>query len=85
MAPGGDTDRDDDGDGFPDGVLQQSFSPSAAARGIFTQFNYFFVDGHVAPRRWSWPKRLGPGKNEPAENDLNLQDLRWLQAGLPEP
>jgi len=45
VAPGGDVDRDDDGDGFPDGVLQQSFSPSAAQRGIFTQFNYFFVDG----------------------------------------
>lgn len=45
MAPGGDTDRDDDGDGFPDGVLQQSFSPAAASRGIFNQFNYFFVDG----------------------------------------
>jgi serine protease len=45
VAPGGDVDRDDDADGFPDGVLQQSFSPSAAQRGIFTQFNYFFVDG----------------------------------------
>jgi serine protease len=45
MAPGGDVDRDDDGDGFPDGVLQQTFSPSAASRGIYTTFNYFFVDG----------------------------------------
>jgi serine protease len=45
VAPGGDVDRDDDSDGFPDGVLQQTFSPSAAQRGIFTQFNYFFVDG----------------------------------------
>src|SRR5262249_25939160 len=34
VAPGGDVDRDDDGDGFPDGVLQQTFSPSAAARGV---------------------------------------------------
>jgi len=47
--------------------------------------NLSFVDGHVAFQRWRWPKRLGPGKNEPAENRLDLQDLRWLQAGLPEP
>jgi prepilin-type processing-associated H-X9-DG protein len=47
--------------------------------------NVSFVDGHVDDQRWRWPKRLGPGKNERAENDLDLQDLRWLQAGLPEP
>jgi serine protease len=45
MAPGGDVDRDDDNDGFPDGVLQQTFSPALALRGIYTSFNYFFVDG----------------------------------------
>lgn len=45
VAPGGDTDRDDDGDGFPDGILQQTMNPSAAQRGIFTQFSYFFADG----------------------------------------
>jgi serine protease len=50
MAPGGDLDRDDTGSGGvpdqrPDGVLQQSFSPSAANQGRFTDFAYFFVSG----------------------------------------
>jgi len=46
VAPGGDIDRDDDGDGFPDGVLQQTFDPDTAARfGRYDDFAYFFVDG----------------------------------------
>ena len=46
MAPGGDLDRDDDADGFPDGVLQQTFDPDTAAReGRYDDFAYFFVDG----------------------------------------
>jgi len=46
VAPGGDLDRDDDGDGFPDGVLQQTFDPrTAAEQGRFDDFAYFFVDG----------------------------------------
>jgi serine protease len=45
VAPGGDLDRDDDADGYPDGVLQQSFSPGAARLGNFAVFNYFFVQG----------------------------------------
>jgi serine protease len=46
MAPGGDIDRDDDNDGFPDGVLQQTFDPDTAARfGRYDDFAYFFVDG----------------------------------------
>jgi serine protease len=46
VAPGGDLDRDDDGDGFPDGVLQQTFDPDTAARfGRYDDFAYFFVDG----------------------------------------
>jgi serine protease len=46
VAPGGDTDRDDDGDGFADGVLQQTFRPETAARlGRYDDFGYFFVDG----------------------------------------
>lgn len=46
VAPGGDLDRDDDGDGRPDGVLQQTFDPDAAAvTGRFDDFAYFFVDG----------------------------------------
>jgi serine protease len=46
VAPGGDLDRDDDGDGFPDGVLQQTFDPDTAARfGRYDDFAYFFVHG----------------------------------------
>jgi serine protease len=46
VAPGGDIDRDDDNDGFPDGVLQQTFDPETAARfGRYDDFAYFFVDG----------------------------------------
>jgi prepilin-type N-terminal cleavage/methylation domain-containing protein/prepilin-type processing-associated H-X9-DG protein len=48
--------------------------------------NLSFVDGHVEPHKWRWPKALGqpPGSN-PAANSLDLEDLRWLQAGLPQP
>ncbi len=46
MAPGGDLDRDDNGDGRPDGVLQQTFSPrTAILEGRFDDFAFFFVDG----------------------------------------
>jgi serine protease len=46
VAPGGDLDRDDDSDGYPDGVLQQTFSPTRAAReGRYDVFGYFFVEG----------------------------------------
>lgn len=46
VAPGGDLRRDDDGDGRPDGVLQQSFDPRTAAReGRYDDFAYFFVSG----------------------------------------
>jgi prepilin-type N-terminal cleavage/methylation domain-containing protein/prepilin-type processing-associated H-X9-DG protein len=44
-----------------------------------------FADGHVASKQWRWPKRLGPYNDAPAANALDLADLRWLQAGLPEP
>jgi prepilin-type N-terminal cleavage/methylation domain-containing protein/prepilin-type processing-associated H-X9-DG protein len=48
--------------------------------------NLSFADVHVAFKQWRWPKRLGgPGQNPPAANALDLEDLRWLQAGLPEP
>jgi prepilin-type N-terminal cleavage/methylation domain-containing protein/prepilin-type processing-associated H-X9-DG protein len=48
--------------------------------------NLSFADGHGEPRKWRWPKALGqpPGSN-PAANALDLEDLRWLQAGLPQP
>jgi serine protease len=46
VAPGGDLDRDDDGDGRPDGVLQQTFDPDTAFfLGRFDDFGYFFVTG----------------------------------------
>jgi serine protease len=46
MAPGGDVDRDDDGDGRPDGVVQQTFSPiTARTLGRYDDFAYFYVDG----------------------------------------
>src|SRR5262245_527255 len=45
MAPGGDIDRDDDHDGFADGVLQQTFDPDLADRGDYTEFAYWYFDG----------------------------------------
>jgi serine protease len=46
MAPGGNLDRDDDADGKPDGVLQQTFDPfTAETEGRYDDFAYFFVDG----------------------------------------
>jgi len=46
VAPGGNLDRDDDGDGRPDGVLQQTFDPDTAFfLGRFDDFGYFFVTG----------------------------------------
>jgi serine protease len=46
VAPGGNVNRDDDGDGRPDGVLQQTFDPRTAALfNDFDDFAYFFVQG----------------------------------------
>lgn len=46
VAPGGDIDRDDDDNGRPDGVLQQTFSPfTAVADGRFDDFGLFYVEG----------------------------------------
>jgi serine protease len=46
VAPGGDLDIDDDHDGFPDGILQQTFDPDTAAeRGRYDDFGYYFVEG----------------------------------------
>ena len=46
VAPGGDLDRDDDDDGRPDGVLQQTFDPDTAFfLGRYDDFAYFFVMG----------------------------------------
>ncbi len=45
MAPAGDLRRDDNGDGRPDGVLQQTFDPATAALGRYDNFAYYFVVG----------------------------------------
>lgn len=46
VAPGGNIDRDDDGDGDPDGVLQQTFDPfTAAVTGRYDDFAYFYFEG----------------------------------------
>ncbi len=46
VAPGGDIERDDDGDGEIDGILQQSFDPlTVALEGRYDDFAYFFAEG----------------------------------------
>lgn len=45
VAPGGDLDRDDDNNGDPDGILQQTFDPFSAQFGIYDDFAYFYFDG----------------------------------------
>lgn len=45
VAPGGDIDRDDDGDG-PDGIVQQTFDRfTAHVEGRYDDFDYFSFDG----------------------------------------
>ena len=44
-APGGDTLADLNGDGFGDGVLQQTLDPLSVDDGIFDDFGYFFFQG----------------------------------------
>jgi prepilin-type processing-associated H-X9-DG protein len=45
--------------------------------------NVSFLDGHVEHHRWRWPKPHD--FSAPFKNDLDLQDLRWLQERLPGP
>jgi serine protease len=45
VAPGGDVRRDDDNDGFPDGVGQQTLDPDAVAFGRYDRFGYFLNNG----------------------------------------
>jgi len=46
VAPGGEFGRDDNDDGYPDGVLQQTFDPDTAAiTGRYDDFAYFFFTG----------------------------------------
>ena len=44
--------------------------------------NLTFADGHAEHYRWRWSKRFSR-YHEKVANDLDLQDLRRLQAGLP--
>ena len=44
-APGGNLDMDADGDGNPDGVLQETLDLDLVPQGIFNQFGYFFAEG----------------------------------------
>lgn len=45
VAPGGDVDRDDNHDGYGDGILQQTFDHDSARLGIYDDFGAFFFDG----------------------------------------
>jgi len=49
--------------------------------------NLAFTDGHVAYQPWKCEKRIWvePRETHSPINALDLQDLRWLQAGLPAP
>ncbi len=44
-APGGNVEADLNGDGFGDGVLQQTLDFEAVAEGRFNEFGYFFLNG----------------------------------------
>ena len=55
-APGGDTLADLNGDGFGDGVLQQTLDPFSVDEGIFDDFGYFFLQGTCR-----WRRRTSPG------------------------
>lgn len=44
-APGGNLDVDVDGDGYPDGILQETLDLDLVSHGIFNQFGYFFLQG----------------------------------------
>jgi serine protease len=45
VAPGGDLRRDDDRDGFLDGVAQQTLDPDAVEQGRYDIFDYFLFNG----------------------------------------
>jgi serine protease len=45
VAPGGDVRRDDDNDGFPDGIGQQTLDPGAVELGRYDRFGYFLNNG----------------------------------------
>ncbi len=43
-----------------------------------------FADGHGEHWKWLWPKQVSDDESGPV-NDLDFQDLRRLQGGIPEP
>ena len=45
VAPGGDVDRDDNNDGDPDGILQQTLVVESVAAGRYDDFAYYYFDG----------------------------------------
>jgi prepilin-type N-terminal cleavage/methylation domain-containing protein/prepilin-type processing-associated H-X9-DG protein len=45
--------------------------------------NLGYADGHVSKMRWRWPKNFAY-VNQPAANDDDLEDLRRLQAMIPD-
>jgi serine protease len=45
VAPGGDVRRDDDNDGFPDGIAQQTLDFDFVERGRYDVFEYFLFNG----------------------------------------
>jgi serine protease len=45
VAPGGDLRRDDDRDGFPDGIAQQTLDFDFVERGRYDVFDYFLFNG----------------------------------------
>jgi serine protease len=45
VAYGGDLRRDDDDNGQPDGILQQTFDPAVARGGRYDAFGYYYVTG----------------------------------------
>jgi serine protease len=45
VAPGGDVRRDDDNDGFPDGIGQQTLDSEAVEQGRYDVFGYFLING----------------------------------------
>jgi len=44
-APGGDNTSDKNGDGYVDGILQQTLNPTYLDQGVFDRFSYYFYQG----------------------------------------
>jgi serine protease len=80
VAPGGDTNVDLNGDGYPDGILQQTF------RGNVTDFGYYFYEGTsmAAPHVSAVAALLfafDPGAN--AQRVREVMESTTIDLGLP--